>query len=186
MKNPIPSELKPEQVTAIIDTREQLPLDVSPLQSVAGTLATGDYSVQGLESIVAVERKSLSDLLGCIGQHRERFDREVQRLLAYPCRAVVVEATWAELEAGEWRSQVTAAAAVGSVLGWIAQGVPIIMASDHERAGRYVSRLLFTAARRRWREARSLVVSVKPTSQDCAGCDAGGTDGSEHVAGSSP
>ena len=119
----------------------------------AGTLATGDYSVLGLENIVAVERKSLADLLGCIGQHRERFDREVQRLLAYPTRAIVVEATWPDLEQGEWRSQITASAAIGSVLGWIAAAVPIILAGDYERAGRYVSRLLFTAARRRWREA---------------------------------
>ena len=150
-------ELKPEDLTAVIDTREQLPLDLSPLQTVAGTLATGDYSVQGLEHVVAIERKSLPDLLGCIGQHRERFDREVQRLLAYPVRAIVVEATWADLEAGQWRSQVTPAAAIGSVLGWIAAGVPIILAGDHERAGKYVSRLLFTAARRRWREAKRLI-----------------------------
>ena len=87
----------------------------------SGTLTTGDYSVKGLETIIAVERKSLPDLLGCIGQQRERFDREVQRLLAYPCRAVIIECSWADLEQGEWRSQVTPAAAIGSVLGWIAQ-----------------------------------------------------------------
>ena len=107
-----------------------------------GTLATGDYSVRGLVNVVAIERKSLPDLLGCIGQHRERFNREVQHLLAYPVRAIVIEATWADLEQGEWRSQVTPAAAIGSVLGWIAGGVPIIMAGDHQRAGRYVGRLL--------------------------------------------
>ena len=67
----LPAELRPDQVTAIIDNREQLPLDLSPLQTVAGTLATADYSVRGLETVVAVERKSLSDMLGCIGQHRE-------------------------------------------------------------------------------------------------------------------
>jgi ERCC4-type nuclease len=173
--------LKPENVTAIIDSREQLPLDLSPLQTVAGTLTTGDYSVQGLESIVAVERKSLPDLLGCVGQHRERFDREVQRLIAYPVRAIIIEASWADLEAGEWQSRVTPAAAIGSALGWIAQGVPIIMAGDHTRAGRYVSRLLFTAARRRWREARELVAGTKPTSQDGEHCDSGGMDESKHV-----
>ena len=156
----LPSELKPEQVTAIIDTREQAPIDLAPLQAVTGTLSTGDYSVQGLESIVAIERKSLPDLLACIGQQRNRFDREVQRLLAYPCRAIVVEASWSDLEQGGWRSQVTPAAALGSVLGWVALGVPVIMTGDHERAGRYVSRLLFTAARRRWREARALAVPI--------------------------
>jgi hypothetical protein len=35
-----------------------------------------------LEHVVAIERKSLGDLIGCIGVERERFDRVVQRLLA--------------------------------------------------------------------------------------------------------
>ncbi len=99
---------------AIIDTREQAPLDLSPLRSEAGTLATGDYSVKGLVDVVAIERKSLTDLLGCIGQDRERFDREVIRLLAYPTRAIIVEATWGQIEAGNWKSKVTPAAAIGS------------------------------------------------------------------------
>ena len=71
-----------------------------------------------------------------------------------PAVQSLIEATWGELERGGWRSKVTPAAAMGSVLGWIAAGVPVLMAGNHERAGRYVSRLLFTAARRRWREAR--------------------------------
>jgi DNA excision repair protein ERCC-4 len=160
MKSPIPAELHPEQVIAIRDTREQLPLDLAPLAVEVGSLVTGDYSVKGLEHVVSIERKSLTDLLGCIGMERERFDREVMRLLAYPVRCIVVEATWSDLEQGDWRSKVTAAAVVGSVLGWIAAGVPVILAGDHARAGRYVSRLLFTAARRRWREARALVVPI--------------------------
>ncbi len=73
-----------------------------------------------------------------------------------PVRAIVCETTWAELEAGQWRSKVTPAAALGSCLGWIAAGVPVIMAGDHQRAGRCIARLLFIAARRRWRELRAL------------------------------
>ena len=157
-----PVELKPESVVAIVDTREQLPLDLAPLRTETGTLATGDYSVKGLEHVVAVERKSLPDLLGCVGRDRERFDREVQRLLAYPTRCLVVESTWAELERGEWRGKVTPAAAIGSCLGWVAAGLPIIMATDHARAGRYTSRLLYTSARRRWRESRELFQEVSP------------------------
>jgi len=132
----LPAELKPETVTAVIDTREQTPLDLDPLRTVTGTLATGDYSVRGLEHVVAVERKSLTDLLCCIGRERERFDREVQRLLAYPVRALVVEATWPDIEQGEWRGKVTPQAALGLLLGWIAAGLPVIMAGNHERAGR--------------------------------------------------
>jgi DNA excision repair protein ERCC-4 len=153
----IPAELSPESVTAVIDSREQEPLDLAPLAAVRGTLSTGDYSVAGLESVIAVERKSLPDLLACVGRERERFERETMRLLAYPTRAIVVEGEWADLERGDWRSQVTPAAAIGSLLGWIAQGIPIVMAGDHERAGRFVSRMLFIASRRRYRENRALL-----------------------------
>jgi ERCC4-type nuclease len=156
----VPAELPAEAVTAIVDSREQLPLDLSPLRVEPGTLATGDYSVKGLEHVVAIERKGAEDMLACIGRERERFDREIQRLLAFPVRAIVVEAGWGYFERGEWRGQVTPSAAIGSLLGWIAHGVPILMAYDHERCGRFVSRLLYTAARRRWREARSLVANA--------------------------
>ncbi len=156
-RGPIPADLSPESLTAVVDTREQAAVDLTPMRTIRGTLATGDYSVVGLESVVSIERKSLSDLLGCIGQERERFEREVQRLLAFPCRALVVEAFWSDIEAGRWQCKVTSAAALGSLLGWVAMGLPVIMAGDHSRAGRYIGRLLFTAARRRWREARALV-----------------------------
>ena len=109
---------------------------------------------------MAIERKSLGDLLACVGRERARFDREVIRLVAYPVRALVVEATWPQIEAGKWTSRVTSQAALGSLLGWIASGLPVVMAEDHDRAGRYVARLLYTAARRRWREARALVRST--------------------------
>ena len=151
------ADLKPGQVCAVIDTREQLPLDLSPLQTITAGLSTGDYSVKGLEHVVAIERKSLSDLLGCIGRDRDRFEREVQRLLAYPVRALVVESTWRDIEAGDFgRSKVTPAAALGSLLGWVAMGLPVIMAGDHHRAGKYTARMLFIAARRRYRELRAL------------------------------
>ena len=86
----------------------------------------------------------------------KRFDREVQRLLAYPCRALIVESTWTRIEQGEWRSQLKPSHVIGSLLGWVAMGLPVVMAGDHDRAGRFAARLLFTAARRRWRELRQL------------------------------
>jgi ERCC4-type nuclease len=115
--------------------------------------------VGGLEDLIAIERKSLPDLIGCIGVERERFERELKRMLAYPVRAVVVEATWADLHAGQWRSKVTPAAAMGSVLGWVAEGVPFLLVGDHAEAGRVVARMLFIAARRAWRQLQAFQVS---------------------------
>lgn len=160
MDKKINKTLDPSRVTAIIDTREQTPVNLDPLRSIKGTLTTGDYSVLGLEHVVAIERKSLDDLVACVGRERERFDREVQRLLAYPVRALVVESDWICIEMQKYRANVHHNAVIGSMLGWIAQGLPIIMAGNHERCGTYISRMLFTAARRRWNEAQSFLNEV--------------------------
>jgi ERCC4-type nuclease len=159
-RSPIPAELRPEDVVAIVDTREQLPWDLAPLQMEPGSLPTADYSVRGLESHVAIERKSEADYLASCGVERDRFERCTHRLLAYPTRAIVVETTWERLEAGNWRSKITPAAVIGSTLSWITAGIPVVLAGDRERAARYVARILYMAARERWREARALVSGI--------------------------
>jgi ERCC4-type nuclease len=146
------SQLEPAHVVAIVDSREQRPLCLAPLRSQRGKLVTGDYSVRGLEHLVAIERKSIQDLIGCIGRDRERFKRELQRLHAYQYRALVVEGSWAQLERGEYRGKVSPQSAVGSLLAWAVEGLPVIMANDAEQASQFVSRMLFLAARKRWRE----------------------------------
>lgn len=159
-RHPIPAELKCEDVVVVVDTREQLPWDLSPLQMVGGTLYAGDYSVRGLESKVAIERKSLPDFLACCGVERPRFEREIIRLRGYDVRAVVIESHWPEIEAANWRSQIAPASVIGSILSWVADGVPILLAGNRERAAKLVSRMLYLAARNRWREARGLVSGI--------------------------
>ena len=160
--------LEPADVTAVIDTREQRPLSLAPLGVVTGTLDTGDYSVVGLEAVVRVERKSLEDLVACCGRDRERFEREMTRLMAYPARLLVVEATWGAVQLGGWRGQVTPNVVMGSLLGWMAQGIPVLMAGAHEGAARMVSRFLFLVARRRWRELQALTTGLRLVSDEPA------------------
>lgn len=56
-------------------------------------LKSGDYSIEGMESRIAIERKSLSDLYSTLTHGRERFERELERLRAYEYSEVVVEAS---------------------------------------------------------------------------------------------
>jgi hypothetical protein len=86
-------------------------------------------------------------------------------MLAYPVRALLVESTWSQLEAGGWRGQITPQQAVGSCLGWVGRGVPIIMAGTHARAGKYAARLLYTAARRYWKQLREFARNVMEVSE---------------------
>jgi DNA excision repair protein ERCC-4 len=131
----------------LIDSREQEPLAFANLPAERGTLDSGDYSVVGLTHLVAVERKSLPDLVTCCGSERDRFARELVRLRAYEYRAVVVESTLAEIEAGDWRSHILPAAVLGSVASWQARYAPFVFAGDHAAAARWVERFLFQAAR---------------------------------------
>lgn len=163
----LPAQLDPANVTAIIDSREQNPLCLEPLPTITAGLQTGDYSIAGLESQVAIERKSLTDLVACCGVERDRFTREIMRLQAYRCRALVVESNWAEIEEGGWRSRVTPQSVIGSLLSWQAEGLPIMLCGDHGRAGRMVSRLLYTYARHRWRELRKLAGELKTDASIC-------------------
>lgn len=61
----------------VIDSREQCPFTFGGYDCgvVRGALATGDYSLAHLEHQIAIERKSLDDLLGCLTSGRERFAR---------------------------------------------------------------------------------------------------------------
>ncbi len=135
-------------VVIIIDTREQNPWEFADMRSQPGTLATGDYSIRGLEHLISIERKSLADLLGCIGTHRKRFKHELQRLQAYRFRSLVVEATYADLERGEWLSKIHRASVLGSLAAWQAQySLPIMLAGNHEAAARFAEKFLYQAAR---------------------------------------
>jgi DNA excision repair protein ERCC-4 len=160
LKGPIPADLKPEDITILVDSREQTPFSLPQFRVEVTSLKSGDYSVKGLEHVIAVERKGLIDFLGSLSNDRERFEWQIKRLLAYPVRALIIESTWGQLELGGWKSRVTPQAAVGTALGIMAQGVPVILAGNHGQAAIFLGRFLFIAARRRWREARSLVAAV--------------------------
>jgi ERCC4-type nuclease len=129
--------------TIVVDSREQDPWTFPNLPSEVGTLDTGDYSVRGLEHLISVERKSLSDLLGCIGTHRDRFKRELQRLRGYRFRLLVIEADVATLEAGKWRSKIKPASVLGSLAAWTAQfDLPVWLGGDHETSGNFAEKFL--------------------------------------------
>lgn len=117
MRNELPAELAPERVRVFYDPREQQPWDLSPLRMVRKKLETGDYAVSGAEHLCRLERKSLTDFIGCCSSERGRFTRELERLLAYPTRIVVVEASLAEILAGQWRKQISVNSVIGSIAG---------------------------------------------------------------------
>jgi ERCC4-type nuclease len=61
-------------------------------------LDTGDYSVEGLEDKVCVERKaSVVELANNVGVSRRRFDAEIERMKEFPHRFLVLEFSLTDL-----------------------------------------------------------------------------------------
>lgn len=143
----------------IVDSREQAPFPFKgPFYDgvvvEVGALTVGDYSLAGLTDRVAVERKSLPDLVMCLGRERERFERELQRGAALDAFCVVVEASWADLAGGQYRSRMNPHAACQSVAAFMGRyRLPFLFAGSRP-AAEYCTwsflRQYLEGARKRW------------------------------------
>jgi DNA excision repair protein ERCC-4 len=137
--------LSAREIRIIIDSREQLPYRFDG--AITKALPTADYSVEGFSDRIAIERKSLSDLLGCIGGERRRFQAELGRLAQIRYRALVVEAGLSDLLT-PGRSEIHPSAVLGSLVAWSWRySLPIWFADNRRLAQMVTERLLTKAAK---------------------------------------
>src|ERR1700730_12276222 len=142
-------ELADTSPVVIVDTREQEPLTFSRLESRRGTLTTGDYSVAGLESLFAVERKSISDLVGCcVGENRTRLERELHRLRGFRFKRLLIVGSEEQILRAQYRSSIEPKAIPGTLSAFeIRYDVPTVYCATPEVAARQVERWVFWFAR---------------------------------------
>ena len=112
-----------------IDTREQRPYEYARAE--VKTLATGDYSIVGLEDQVAIERKTKADAYGSLGQGRARFRREWERLALLKFAAIVVEDSVPGFLCRPAHCKMNPRSAIGSLLAWsVRYRVPVYFSGD--------------------------------------------------------
>ena len=133
----------------VVDTREQTPLPFRRFQTRGGTLLSGDYSVAGLEHLFVVERKSIGDVVACcVGQNRERFERELHRLRGFRFKRLLVVGNEAEILAGRYRSNVKPQAVTGTLRAFeVRYDVPVVFCDDPAVAAARVESWAFWFAR---------------------------------------
>ncbi len=120
----------------IIDSREQAPYDFRgyDVEVETATLSVGDYSLPGFADRVSIERKSIDDLISCLTQGRDRFERELAKGRAYDFFAVVVEASLADVYQGKYVSNMAPQSALQSLVAFqVRYRVPFVWAGN--RAG---------------------------------------------------
>ena len=85
-----------KQIIIVEDSREQTPLSFDGFRGIEVVrygLKTGDYSIQGYESAICFERKSVQDLVGTLIGGHERFLREMERMKGFQEKYILVENT---------------------------------------------------------------------------------------------
>ena len=78
-------------MTIVIDSREQRPYTFDNRETVVKRLPVGDYSIEGYETQITVERKSLDDFVNTVMNDWKRFDNELHRMRNFSHKAIVVE-----------------------------------------------------------------------------------------------
>ena len=61
---------------------------------------------------------------------------------------MVVESTWDAIEAGEWRSKLVPRHVIGSLLGWRARGLRVMLAGTRDRTATLAVRQMFLHVQR--------------------------------------
>jgi ERCC4-type nuclease len=133
----------------VIDTREQEPycFDSKLVVPVRRALPAGDYSIRGMEALMAVERKTVDDFVSTVIHSRQRFHRELAKLAAYRRACVVVEASLADLLTGKYTSHAHPESVLGSALAiTVDYGIPVFFCSNRQAACRFVQGYLLRAA----------------------------------------
>lgn len=136
-----------KNIVAIVDTREQIPANLGEMKFERAALDTGDYSIKGLEQYLRIERKSLQDLIGCIGKERERFERELVRLRGFQHKSVIVECYWSDIYEEKWKGLIKSNHVIGSLGRWQLDGVPFILSGPRPFSCQMIQKLLYLSAR---------------------------------------
>lgn len=138
----------------MVDTREQESYTFDPGlgSTVRRALPAGDYSVEGLEQVVAVERKSMNDFISTVIHARSRFRNELRRLGGYKAACVVVEGNLGDVLRGKYHGAAHPNSVLGSCLSIILDfRVPVFFCSDRQAACRFVEAYLVAAHSRNLR-----------------------------------
>lgn len=123
----------------LVDTREKSPFSFSRFSNWIADekrqkLHAGDYTVEGMEDLLVLERKTLPDLVRTLIQQRPRFFKLCERMSRYRWRALFVQASYRDVKTPYDEYSLAHPNAVSGTLDALEAkfGIPVIYTSRYQ------------------------------------------------------
>tara|TARA_B100000315_G_C14419373_1_gene514813 strand:- start:48 stop:515 length:468 start_codon:yes stop_codon:yes gene_type:complete len=134
-------------LTIVIDSREQRPYSFPGCKTTVQGLPIGDYGLLNCPD-VAIERKSIDDLIVSLTKGRDRFKKELQKGSQLPYFGLVIESSLSDLDNGRYGSAMLPKSAVQTLLSWsVKYGTHVFFCETREYAEKVTLSLLLKYAR---------------------------------------
>ena len=107
-------------------------------------LDVGDYSLEGYENEIVIERKRINELFGNFAGDRERFMREVERMEKIPYKFLLIEGSFRDLvEMKKLPGKVSIKLVVATLISlMIKHNIKVVFAGSPKLAEQLVYRIL--------------------------------------------
>jgi ERCC4-type nuclease len=148
----------PRPVIPVVDTREQHPFEFTRFEGwFAGVekraLKLGDYFVNGLEDVCAVERKDLSDLVHSCTADRAAFVHRLRLMSEYPHRLLVITSAFSQVKSPYSHSLIDPNRITQFLMAALAGlQVPFVCSETHELGEELVGSYLYQVHLYHWLE----------------------------------
>jgi ERCC4-type nuclease len=120
-----------------IDTREKTPYEFK--NSETKLLPTGDYSIVGYEDCITIERKTKADAYSSLGKNRDRFRRELERMLDFDYACIIVESSMDSFVKPPKYSKLNPKVALHTLLAWRIKYRIDIQFAPNRKWGKYLT-----------------------------------------------
>lgn len=124
------AELIGTALTYVMDTREKIPYQLPDAK--LKRLAVGDYTIEGFEDVLAVERKGYDDLFSCLTSKVERFTRQLKSLSRLKYKALCVDTTVTAMKLGHVFAPITGEDAIQRLISLcVDHDIPVFFCDRH-------------------------------------------------------
>ncbi|MFY9531282.1 MAG: ERCC4 domain-containing protein [Candidatus Acidiferrales bacterium] len=152
------TQLRTPRPVVLVDTREQYPFWFIRFRGwfegvIPKALSLGDYSVEGMENLCVVERKTLPDLVSSFTTERAAFIERLRKMSEVPNRLLVITAALSQVKSQYAHSRTNPNRITQSLIAALAGlKIPFLCVEDNDLGEEIVASYLYQAFLYHWLE----------------------------------